>query len=164
MKVELIRLNTANKPSPISEGVVEIQINSQPCKGINLTTQHTQAWRAPRVATIHDVTKKPGRVLPCPSVIFHTYASADTLWVARTLSHYTSVKRGKVSSNSSTHEATQFGDSICPVCVSTVQMLVHQGSTDVGLNQHRRGATTLELRISYQTTPLPSHPVFSIFP
>jgi hypothetical protein len=35
MKVELLRLNTANKPSPISEGVAEIQINSQPYKGIN---------------------------------------------------------------------------------------------------------------------------------
>jgi hypothetical protein len=31
-------LDSANKPSPISEGVTEIQINSQPCKGINLTT------------------------------------------------------------------------------------------------------------------------------
>jgi hypothetical protein len=29
-----------NKPSPISEGVTEIRINNQPCKGINLTTQH----------------------------------------------------------------------------------------------------------------------------
>jgi hypothetical protein len=45
MKVELLRLNTANKPSPISEGVMEIRINNQPCKGINLTTRHTQAWR-----------------------------------------------------------------------------------------------------------------------
>jgi hypothetical protein len=49
MKEELQRLNIANKPSPISEGVVEIRVNSQPCKGINLTTQHTQARRAPRV-------------------------------------------------------------------------------------------------------------------
>ncbi len=62
----------------------------------------------PLVATIHNMTKKLGRVLPHTSVIFHAYASADTPWVARTLSHYTSVKRGKVSSNSSTHEATKF--------------------------------------------------------
>jgi hypothetical protein len=84
---------------------------------INLTTRHTQAQRAPRVATIHDVTKKPGRVLPHPSVVFHLYVSTDIPWVARTLSHYTSVKQGKVSSNSSTHEATQFEDSICPICI-----------------------------------------------
>jgi hypothetical protein len=96
MKVELLRLNTANKPSPMSEGVTEIWINNQPCKDLNLTTRHTQARRAPRVATIHDVTKKSGRVLPRPSAIFHAYASVDTPWVARTLSHYTFMKWGEV--------------------------------------------------------------------
>jgi hypothetical protein len=89
MKLIILRLNTVNKPSPMSEGVTEIWINNQPCKGINLTTRHTQARRAPRVATIHDVTKKSGRVLPHPSAVFHTYASVDTPWVARTLSYYT---------------------------------------------------------------------------
>jgi hypothetical protein len=106
LKLIIVRLNTTNKPSPMSEGVAEIRINNQPCKGVNLTTRHTQARRAPRVATIHDVTKKLGWVLIHPSAVFHVYASSDTLWVARTLSHYTSVKQGKVSSNSSTHEAT----------------------------------------------------------
>jgi hypothetical protein len=71
----------------MSEGVREIRINNEPCKGINLTTLHIQAWRAPRVATIHDVTKKSGQVLPRPSAVFHAYASADIRWVARTLSH-----------------------------------------------------------------------------
>jgi hypothetical protein len=33
------------------------------------------------------------------------------------------VKRGNVSFNSSMHHATQFGDSICPVCVSTFKCL-----------------------------------------
>jgi hypothetical protein len=126
MKLIILRLNTANKPSPMSEGVAKIWINNQPCKGINLTTWHTQARRAPRVATIHDVTKKPGRALPRPNAVFHAYASADTPWVARTLSHYTSVKWGKVSFNSSTHEATQFGDSICPVRVSTFKWLFNR--------------------------------------
>jgi hypothetical protein len=64
------------------EGVVEIRINSQPCKGINLTTRHTQATRAPRVTIVHDTVKESGRVIPHPSAIFHAYASADTLWVA----------------------------------------------------------------------------------
>jgi hypothetical protein len=112
-----------NKSSPISEGVVEIWINSQPCKGINLTTRHTQVQRAPRVATVHDVIKELGQVLPRSSVIFHAYASADTQWVARTLSNWTPVKWGKVSSNLLTHKATQFGDSIYPVCVSTFKCL-----------------------------------------
>jgi hypothetical protein len=92
MKLVILRLGAVSKPSPISEGVAEIQINSQPCKGIILTTRHTQARRAPRVATIHDVTKKLARVLPLPSVVFHVYASPDIPWVVQTLSHYTSVK------------------------------------------------------------------------
>jgi hypothetical protein len=71
------------------------------------------------VEIVHDLINKLGQVLPRPSAIFQAYASADTPWVAQTLSHCTTVKRGKVSSNSSTHEATQFGDSICPVCAST---------------------------------------------
>jgi hypothetical protein len=75
MKVELLCLGAANKPSPISEGVT----------GINLTIQHTQAQRAPRVATVHDAVKESGRVLLRPSAGFHAYASVDTPWVAR---HY----------------------------------------------------------------------------
>jgi hypothetical protein len=47
MKVELLRLNTTNKPSLISEGVAEIRINTQPYKGINMTTRHTQVRRTP---------------------------------------------------------------------------------------------------------------------
>jgi hypothetical protein len=124
MKLIILRLNTPNKPSPMSEGVVEIRINSQPCKGLNLITRQTQAMRAPRVAIVHDMIKKLGWVLPRRSAVFHAYASVDTPWVARTLSHCTPVKRGKVSSNSLPHKATLFGDYICPVCVSTAQMLV----------------------------------------
>jgi hypothetical protein len=45
MKLVILRLNTANKPSPMSQGVAEIRTNNQPCKGINPTTQHTQAQR-----------------------------------------------------------------------------------------------------------------------
>jgi hypothetical protein len=44
MKLIILRLDSVNKPSPMSEGVTEIRINSQPYKGINLTTWHTQAW------------------------------------------------------------------------------------------------------------------------
>jgi hypothetical protein len=75
------------------------------------------------VATIHNVVKESGRVLPRPSAIFHEYATVDKPWVAETLSHCTPVKRDKVSSNPSTHEATKFGDSICPICVSTFKCL-----------------------------------------
>jgi hypothetical protein len=43
---------------------MEIRINSQPCKGINLTTRDMQARRTPRVAAIHDVVKESGQILP----------------------------------------------------------------------------------------------------
>jgi hypothetical protein len=157
MKLIILRLSTVNKPSPMSEGVAEIRINNQSCKGINLTTRHIQARRAPRVATIHNVNKKPGRVLPRPSVVFHTYASADTPWVARTLSHYTSVKWGKVSSNSLTHKATQLGDYICLICVSTFKCLFirappMQGLIDTGGGYHLEA---LNFR-SYHSSSFPS--------
>jgi hypothetical protein len=127
----------------MSKGVMEIRINSQPCKGINLTTQHTWATEATQVALVHDVVNELGRVLPHPSAVFHTYASMDTLWVAPTLSHCTPVKRGKVSSNPSTHEATKFGDSTCPVCVSTFKFLFIRAQptwalTDTGRGYHLR--------------------------
>jgi hypothetical protein len=126
MKLIILRLDLMNKTSPISEGVMEIQINSQPYKGINLTTWHKWAMEATQVAIVHDAVKESGRVLPHPSVIFHAYASADTLWVTRTLSHCTPMKCGKVSSNSLAHEATKFGDSICLICISTFKFLFIQ--------------------------------------
>jgi hypothetical protein len=107
----------------MSEGVTEIRINIQPCKGINLTTRHMWATEATRVETVHNAIKESGRVLPRPSGIFHVYASADTPWVAWTLSHCTPMKWVKVSSNPLTHEATKFRDSICLVCVSTFKCL-----------------------------------------
>jgi hypothetical protein len=55
--------------------------------------------------------------------VFHAYALADTPWVARALSHYTSVRYGRIASISVAHDATQFGDSICPVCISTFKCL-----------------------------------------
>jgi hypothetical protein len=139
MKVELLRLDSANKPSPISKGVAEIQINNQPCKGINLTTRHTQAWRTPRVATVHDAVKEMTRAHLTLGHVFHAYASVDTSWVAHALSHCTPVRYGRIASVSVGHDATQFGDSICPVCISTFQMLLHSDPTDVGLKRHRQG-------------------------
>jgi hypothetical protein len=110
----------------MSEGVTEIQINNQPCKGINLTTRHTQAQRAPRVATIHNEVKETIRAHLTLVHIFHTYASMDTLWVAHALSHFTSVRYGRIASVSMAHNATQFGDFIYPVCVSTFKCLFNR--------------------------------------
>jgi hypothetical protein len=73
-----------------------------------MTTRHMQARRTPRVATVHDTVKELGQVLRHPSAVFQEYASTDTPWVARTLSHCTPVKQGKVSSDSVMNDATQF--------------------------------------------------------
>jgi hypothetical protein len=118
----------------MSERIADIQINSQSCKGINLTTRHTQARRAPRVATVHDVVKEMIRAHLTLVHIFHTYASADTPCVAHALSHCTPVRYSMIASVSAAHDGTQFGYSICHVCVSTFQKFVHSDPTDAGLN------------------------------
>jgi hypothetical protein len=105
MKLIILRLGAANKPSLIFESVAEIRINNQPCKGINLTTRHTQARRAPRVATFHDEVKEMIRVHLTLLHVFYAYASADTLWAAHALSHFTSVRYGRIGSISVAHDA-----------------------------------------------------------
>jgi hypothetical protein len=40
--------------SPIFEGVMEIRVDIQSCKGKNLITRHTWATKAPRVTTVHN--------------------------------------------------------------------------------------------------------------
>jgi hypothetical protein len=142
MKLIILCLNTVNKSSPMSEGVTEIRINNQPCKGINLTTRHTQAQRAQRVATIHDEVKETIRAHLTLVHVFHAYASMGTPWVAHALSHFTSVRYGRITSVSTTHGATQFGDSICPVCVSTFKCLFNRAQPtrvliDTGRGYHR---------------------------
>jgi hypothetical protein len=82
----VLHLNTANKPSFISEDVVEIRINSQPCKGNNLTTRHTRATEANEWPPFAMTIKESGRVLPHPSVVFHAKTLKGRPWVARTLS------------------------------------------------------------------------------
>jgi hypothetical protein len=93
---------------PYPRVIVEIRINSQPYKDINLTTQHTWARRAPRVATVHNVVKETTRAHLTLVHISHPYASTDTPWVAHALSHFTPVRYGRIASVLAAHEATQF--------------------------------------------------------
>jgi hypothetical protein len=93
------------------------------------------------VATIHDVAKETIRAYLTLVHVFHAYASADTLWVAHALSHCTPVRYGRVASVSGAHDATQFGDSICPVCISTSKCLfirtqLTRALTDTGRGYH----------------------------
>jgi hypothetical protein len=87
-----------------------------------------QARRAPRVATVHDVVKEMISAHLTLVHIFHAYALADTPWVAHALSHYTPIRYGRIASVSAAHDDTQFGDSICPVCV-------HSSDCSFGPNQ-----------------------------
>jgi hypothetical protein len=75
------------------------------------------------MATIHDEVKETIRAHLTLVHVFHACALADTAWVAHALSHYTSVRYGRIASVLVAHDATQFGDSICPVCVITFKCL-----------------------------------------
>jgi hypothetical protein len=61
--------------------------------------------------------------------VFHVDASADTPWVSHALSLFTSVRYGRIASVSAAHDATQFGDSIYPVCVSTFKCLFNMAQS-----------------------------------
>jgi hypothetical protein len=91
------------------------------------------------VAIGHDAVKETIRAHLTLVHVFHAYASVDTPWVDHALSHYTLVMYGRIASVSTAHDATQFGDSIYPVCISTFQMPIHSDPTDADLKRHRRG-------------------------
>jgi hypothetical protein len=76
------------------------------------------------VATIHDTIKETIRAHLTLVHIFQAYASTDTPWVAHTLFYCIPVRYDRIAFISVTHDATQFGDFICPIYVSTFQMLV----------------------------------------
>jgi hypothetical protein len=71
--------------------------------------------------------------------VFHAYASVDTPWVAHALSHFTSVRYGRIASISAAHGATQFGGSICPICVSTFKCLFIRTQPTWALNDSGGG-------------------------
>jgi hypothetical protein len=86
------------------------------------------------VETVHDAVKETIMAHLTLVHVFHAYASVDIPWVAHALSHCTPVRYGRIASVSAAHDTTKFGDSICLVCISTFQMLVHSDLTDTGLN------------------------------
>jgi hypothetical protein len=72
------------------------------------------------VATIHNRVKETIRGHLTLVHVFQAYASMDTPWVAHALSHFAPVR---IASVSVAHDATEFGDSICLVCVRTFKCL-----------------------------------------
>jgi hypothetical protein len=71
--------------------------------------------------------------------VFHAYALADTPWVAHALSHFTSVRYGRIASISAAHGATWFGDSTCLICISTFKCLFIQIQPTRALNDSGGG-------------------------
>jgi hypothetical protein len=93
------------------------------------------------VATIHDEVKETIRAHLTLVHVFHAYASTDTPCVAHALSHFTSVKYGRIPSISAAHDATQFGNFIYPICVSTFKCLFNRAQPmcaliDTGKSYH----------------------------
>jgi hypothetical protein len=109
------------------------------------------------VAIVHDAVKEMIRAHLTLVHVFLAYASADSPWLAHALSHCTPVRYGRIASISVTHDATQFGDSIFLMYVSTFQLLVHSDPIDVGLNRHMRGLPPC--CSVYQIRPLPFLPI-----
>jgi hypothetical protein len=115
------------------------------------------------VTTIHDMVKETIRAHLTLVLVLQAYASADTSWLALTLYHYTPVRYGRIASVSAAHDATHFGDSICDVCISTFQMLVHSDPIDASLNRLRWGLPPW--RFEYQIRPLSFLLIqYSLFP
>jgi hypothetical protein len=76
----------SEQASPISEGVIEIWINSHLARENNLTTRHTWATQAPRAATFRDDYQRVEPGPPYSSAVLHTKTSTGRPWVAWTLS------------------------------------------------------------------------------
>jgi hypothetical protein len=72
---------------------------------------------------VHNAVKETIRAHLTLVHVFHTYALPDTPWVAHALSHYTPVRYGRIAFISVAHNTTQFGDSICLVCISTFKCM-----------------------------------------
>jgi hypothetical protein len=99
------------------------------------------------VATIHDEVKETIRAHLTLVHVFHAYAPTDTPWVTHALSHFTSVRYDRIASISAAHDATQFGDSICHVCVSTFKCLFNRAQPTRALIDTGRGYHLEALKI-----------------
>jgi hypothetical protein len=144
-------------------GVMEIRINSYLAREITWQHNTREPWRQHELPPFVMTIKESGWVLPHPSVIFHAKNSPGSPWVAWTLSLLLSIKWGKVSSYSTTVEATLLaGFHIAHMCQYTTQACSpgpdDRSSIDTGGGYHL-GALNLTSDHSQH-----SHPVFSTFP
>jgi hypothetical protein len=138
MKLIILHLDSANKSSPMSKGVVEIRINSQPYKGINMTTWHTWPWRQ------HEWQQFTTR--PISRVRSYLNLVSSFMCMPRRThrgwpKHYPIVHPWSEVRYRPTHRHTKLLSLGIPYIP---YVLVHSSAfsfrpTDVGLNRHRRG-------------------------
>jgi hypothetical protein len=119
---------------------MEILINNHLARENNLTTWHMWAMKATRVATFRDDYQRVRTGCYLTLVPSSTRKAHQVVrGVARTLSLLSSMKRGKVSSNSATTKLLSFQGHYCLYASVHNSKLVAGGTTDVVLNWHRRG-------------------------
>jgi hypothetical protein len=144
---------------PISEGNHGDLSQFKPCKGNNLTTRHTWAKRAPRVAIVHNAVKETIRAHLTLVHVFHVYASVDISWVTHALSRCTPVRYGRISSVSVT---TQFAGSHKIQYVPIYNSNLLTGTRRSVLNWHRQGLPPWSSK--FQIRPLSFLPIqYSLF-
>jgi hypothetical protein len=150
MKVELLRLNTANKPSPISEGVAEIRINTQPCKGITWQhgTRRSGGHHEWQPFTTQSKSQAGSYLTLVPS------STRMPRWTHRGWPDtipYNIHKEVGYRPTRRHMKLLNLGIPYVPYA-PVHSMLVHQGLTDAGLNWHRQGLQPWSSE--YQIRPL----------
>jgi hypothetical protein len=98
----------SEQASLIYEGLVDIQINIHLAREITWEHDTREPRRHHEWPPFTMTIKESGQILPHPSACLPRDNLNGHLWVAHTLSQCTSVKQGKVSSNTATVEATKF--------------------------------------------------------
>jgi hypothetical protein len=124
---------------PISEGTTETRANLKLARVITWQHGTRGTWRHHEWQQFTMTIKESSRVDLTLMHVFHTYASADTPWIAHALSCVSPMRYGRVSSNSVTVEASKFaGPHKIPYALVHNSNLLTRVKRSV-LNWHRRG-------------------------
>jgi hypothetical protein len=115
------------------------------------------------VAIVHNAVKETIRAHLTLVQVFHTYASADTPWVAHALSHCTLIRYDRIASVSVAHKATQFAEPHKILYAPVHNSNLVTGARRLVLNRYRQGL--LPWSSEFQIRPLPFLPIhYSPFP
>jgi hypothetical protein len=146
-------MTATGKCYPYLRVITETRVNFTPCKGNNLTTRHTRAKRASRVATVHDDYQRVEPGPPYPSAHLSCVCLSGYTVSAHALFLLSSMRYGRVSSNSMTDEGSMFArpQKIPYAPVHNSNFLT--GARRFVLNRHRWGL--LPQSSKHENWPLP---------